>query len=133
MTTLIRERLTGVNFPKVGFVMDSDEYLSEMRRVYKSVSDGCIALQKKLGAYAKDRLPIYLKHEQEIKEILNDTPTANEILGIITDIGLDINDFYSVYSKEKINDAVRYAKELKDRYTVLWLYYDLYGTEEILG
>ena len=24
--------------------------------------------------------------------------------------------------KEKINNAIKYAKELKDRYTVLWVY-----------
>ena len=28
---------------------------------------------------------------------------------------------------DKIKDAISYAKELKDRYTVLWLYYDLFG------
>ena len=27
------------------------------------------------------------------------------------------------YGEEKIRDAVKYAKDLKDRYTVLWLYY----------
>ena len=31
--------------------------------------------------------------------------------------------------KKKINDAVAYAKDLKDRYTVLWLNYDLFGDE----
>lgn len=27
--------------------------------------------------------------------------------------------------KEKIQDAIWYAKDLKDRYSVLWMYYDL--------
>ena len=35
--------------------------------------------------------------------------------------------FYKLYSAEKMNDAVHYAKELKDRYTVLWMYYDMFG------
>ena len=30
----------------------------------------------------------------------------------------------------QIEDAIAYAKELKDRYTVLWLYYDLFGIKE---
>lgn len=30
-------------------------------------------------------------------------------------------------SEEKIQNAISYAKDLKDRYTVLWLYYDLFG------
>ena len=37
-----------------------------------------------------------------------------------------------MYSKEKLEDAVKYAKYLKDRYTVLWMYFDLFGTDEIL-
>ena len=27
----------------------------------------------------------------------------------------------STYTEDKIADAIRYAKDLKDRYTVLWL------------
>ena len=42
---------------------------------------------------------------------------------------IDLNEFYKLYGKEKINTAVHYAKDLKDRYTVLWLYYDLFGVE----
>ena len=33
----------------------------------------------------------------------------------------------SLYSTEKITEAIAYGKELKDRYTVLWMYYDLMG------
>ena len=40
---------------------------------------------------------------------------------------LDINEFYDLYGKQRINDAVIYAKDLKDRYTVLWLNYDFFG------
>ena len=28
-----------------------------------------------------------------------------------------------------LRDAIGYAKELKDRYTVLWMYFDLFGGE----
>ena len=36
---------------------------------------------------------------------------------------------YALYGEEKIHNAILYAKDLKDRYTVLWLYYDLFGGE----
>ena len=36
---------------------------------------------------------------------------------------LIFNVFINMYGKEKIADAVLYGKDLKDRYTVLWLYY----------
>jgi capsular polysaccharide biosynthesis protein len=33
------------------------------------------------------------------------------------------------YEAQKIADAISYAKELKDRYTVLWMHYDMFGGE----
>ena len=44
-------------------------------------------------------------------------------------VSLDVEDFYKLYDKQKIKDAILYAKDLKDRYTVLWLYYDLFGNK----
>jgi len=36
-------------------------------------------------------------------------------------------EFYKLYDHKKISDAILYAKDLKDRYTVLWMHYDFYG------
>ena len=35
--------------------------------------------------------------------------------------------FWGATDTQTIQNAIDYAKELKDRYTVLWLYYDFYG------
>lgn len=40
---------------------------------------------------------------------------------MLTDVGLDMDEFHKMYSDEKLADALRYAKDLKDRYTVLWM------------
>ncbi len=37
---------------------------------------------------------------------------------------LDVSELYNTYGEQKINDAILYAKDLKDRYTVLWLNYE---------
>ena len=47
------------------------------------------------------------------------------MLALCEKVGLDYADFYSLYGEEKIADALLYAKDLKDRYTVLWMNYDL--------
>ena len=57
-------------------------------------------------------------------------PTADKICEMLSLVGLDMRQFYAAYGEEKINDAIRYAKDLKDRYTVLWVYYDMLGGEE---
>ena len=54
-------------------------------------------------------------------------PGASEIEETLNLAGLDMSEFYATYPAEKIKDAITYAKDLKDRYTVLWLYYDLFG------
>lgn len=42
---------------------------------------------------------------------------------LLSVLELDMNEFYKLYDNDKINDAILYSKDLKDRYTVLWLYY----------
>ena len=54
-------------------------------------------------------------------------PSADEILRMLEAVELDMAAFYKLYAPKKIADAISYAKELKDRYTVLWMYYDLFG------
>jgi hypothetical protein len=54
-------------------------------------------------------------------------PKAEEIEKMLAAVGLDKAAFYKLYSGRKIADAILYAKELKDRYTVLWLHYDMFG------
>ena len=86
-----------------------------------------MALQEKVGFYKKDRTLVYKTKEKEIKDILAEMPTAKEIKAMLDLVELDINEFYSLYGEDKIKDAVKYAKDLKDRYTVLWMYYDVMG------
>ena len=49
------------------------------------------------------------------------------MLALTEKIGLSYEDFIGLYGKDKIDDAILYAKDLKDRYTVLWTYYDLFN------
>ena len=126
----IREEILGKAFPDKLFRQPREEYEAEIKRVYGSAAEGCIALQDKVGNYAKNRLPVYLEKEAEIRQILAEMPSAEEITRILAAVGYDTADFYKLYDTQKIKDAIPYAKELKDRYTVLWLYYDLFGIKE---
>lgn len=50
----------------------------------------------------------------------------------LTDIGFDLSAFEKMYGKEKIELGIWFAKDLKDRYTVLWLYDELFLNDELL-
>ena len=125
ITAAVREKLLKGKFPEVMPVRDMNKINAEVKRVYGPVADGCIALQEKIGNYETDRR--YKEKEAEIRAILSEMPTADEIIGMLKKTELDIVEFYSLYGEKKINDAVLYAKDLKDRYTVLWVNYDFLG------
>lgn len=130
VTAEIREKIIKTKFPQKIYRQNETEYTEKMNSIYKQVANGCIELQEKIGNYKKNRLPFYLEKENEIKAILSEMPKASEIKDMLSLAELDINEFYSLYSKEKIENAVSYAKDLKDRYTVLWVNYDLFGGQE---
>ena len=53
--------------------------------------------------------------EREIRAILSEMPSAQEIRDMLALVGLDMAAFYEQYGQEKIDNAVLYAKDLKDR------------------
>ena len=59
----------------------------------------------------------------QIKEVLAEAPDEKRMLEMVESVGLDYAEFVKLYGQEKIDTAVLYAKDLKDRYSVLWLNY----------
>lgn len=127
ITAKLREEIVKSDFPDKIYRLSSEEYKEKMNKIYKSVSEGCISLQNRIGNYSKDRIQTYKQKEEEIKNILSQMPRSEDIEQMLSVVGLDVEEFYKLYGKQKIQDAILYAKDLKDRYTVLWLYYDLFG------
>jgi glycerol-1-phosphate dehydrogenase [NAD(P)+] len=125
ITAKIREKILSRPFPSGIYRTSPKAYTEIMTRIYQSAADGCISLQEKNGNYTNHRA--YLQKEDNIRAILAEMPTADAILQMLSLADLDMADFYRLYGNERIEQAIFYAKDLKDRYTVLWLYYDLYG------
>ncbi len=126
ITAQIREKILADKFPSKIFRDTREIYESKIKSVYKQVADGCIELQDKVGNYANNRINVYLEKETEIRKILEEMPASEDIYDMLSLVGLDVKEFYSLYGK-KIEKAILYAKDLKDRYTVLWINYDFYG------
>ena len=128
VTAQLRQTLLSKPFPAKRHI--PADYAVQMQRVYGPVAEGCMELQKKVGFYEKPLLNTYLAKEAEIKEILAEMPTPEALEKMLGAVGLSMEAFCKLYSHEKLLDAVTYGKDLKDRYTVLWLYNDLFGGEE---
>jgi len=131
ITCQLREKLLQNSWPEVQFRPERSTYEAEMDRIYGSVGSSCVALQDKMGRYEQNMAPIYKEKEAAIRALLAEVPTAAEIEAMLTAVGMDMGEFYKLYSTEKINDAILWAKDLKDRYTVLWLYFDLFGGKKL--
>ncbi len=123
-TQKLREKLLKIDMPGEKSNHTTEKWEENIRRIYASAADGVIALQNKLGWYNVERNAVYRKKWAEIKAVLADTPSSDELIAYLDSVGLDIADYEKEYGEEKINDALFYAKDLKDRYSVLWMYYD---------
>ena len=136
-TAKLREELLEiVEIEGVCSRFDQNYYQKEIERIYGKVSLEVLALQEKMGWYKENRLPIYKEKWMEIKDLLRSAPTAEKMLALTEGVGLSYENFKKTYGEEKIRDAHFYAKDLKDRYSVLWLYFDLKccsGGEEVLN
>lgn len=128
-TEMLREKLLKYKTcPTRGtgsYKFDREAWEKDIRAVYTDAADGVIALQDKLGWYETDRLPVYQSRWDKIRDVLSEAPSSEEMLRYIQSAGLDFTEFEKMYGRQKIENALRYGKDLKDRYTVLWMYRDL--------
>ena len=125
-TAKLRERLLAIediNAYTASF--NKADYEANIRRIYGKIADEVLALQEKMGWYGVDRVSVYREKWDEIRALLADAPSAKEMLRLTEQVGLSFESFRTLYGAEKIADAHLYAKDLKDRYTVLWMVYDL--------
>lgn len=98
-------------------VFDRGFWEKRVNEIYKKAASGIIELQDKVKLHG---LTVETPQDK-INEILMRHPSADEILALIEPVGYDMKEFVKLYGEKKIRDAVYYAKDLKDRYTVLWL------------
>lgn len=122
-TQRIREKLLGMNPDDFEFEFKRDIWEENIRKIYTKASDGVIALQDKLGWYENCDISVYKQKWDEITACLSEVPDSKKLIEYINSVELDISDFDKMYGKEKIDNALLYAKDLKDRYSVLWMYY----------
>lgn len=125
VTARLREKLIALPLPLSSKAETARSREDALRRIYTTAADGIIALQEKVGLYRELDISLFAEHWEEIKAILSEAPTYEQMLTYLSDIGLDINEFHYFYGKDVLDDSVKYAKDLKDRYTVLWLCYAL--------
>lgn len=124
LTAKIREEILAKTPVRREF--DENAWKSEVERIYLSSAEEVVALQKKMGWYWEDNSSKVLPKWEEIKAVLAEAPTEAEMHQMIQAVNMDYQEFVDLYGQVKIDEGVLYAKDLKDRYSVLWLYYEFF-------
>lgn len=124
LTARIREQILASTPKKRAF--DKEEWMREIERIYLSSAEEVIALQEGLGRYYQDNEADILEKWDAIRALLAEAPGEQEMQEMIAAVGLNYQEFEEFYGSSKLADALLYAKDLKDRYSVLWLYYQFF-------
>ena len=96
-----------------------------LREVYGPLSDEILSLQEKTGFYREDRMPRIKEKWEEIRALLETFPTAEEYLAMLKTLGFRMEEFRAFYGEDYIRESILYAKDLKERYTLLNLLADV--------
>ena len=126
LTARLREELLKLERPLPELAAYAKDWQNGVRAVYSTAAEDIIAAQKKIGLYdtALDIAALDAAWD-DVRAILADAPDYARMCTYVDAIGLNMRDFAAFYGEKCINDGVLYAKDLKDRFTVLWLTYAL--------
>ena len=128
VTARLREEIRSFAIPTFSSV--SDKVREECyEKIYGAIAPEVSELQKSSGRYANPVNDVYREKWDEVVAILSECPKAAEIGEMLTDCGFDLSLFVPMYGAEKIQNGIWFAKDLKDRYSVLWLYFNMFFTE----
>ena len=122
-TQKIREEIIKEGIPETLPFFERSAWEQGVKDIYTKAAEGVVSLQEKLGWHEEKRS--YQKMEAEIIAVLREAPSSDYMEMLLAKVGLNSERFEAMYGAEKIEHAVWYAKELKDRYSVLWLYNEI--------
>ena len=128
VTASLREEICKISKPEFYHISDSIRE-NAYKKIYSSIWKEVWDLQEDAQSYESFDDNVYIQKWDEIIEILKECPSAEEICRMLTDVGFDLELFEKQYGIEKIQNGIWFAKDLKNRYSVLWLYDFLFFNE----
>lgn len=129
LTAAMREEIASRETP-VFRTEDREAREAAWRHIYGPIAGEVAALQAEAGSYDRDLTGLYAEKWDAIRAILRECPTADECRDMLLAAGFDMDAPEAMYGAEKIADAMRYGKDLKDRYSMLWIHYALFSGAE---
>jgi glycerol-1-phosphate dehydrogenase [NAD(P)+] len=129
VTAALREQILDLDVPQFHKI-SKEQRERAYRVIYRDFWQDVKKIQDEAGRYDRDMTPFYASHWEEIRAILRLCPPLEEIRAMLIEIEFDMDAFVQMYGEDKIRRGIWFGKDLKDRYSVLWLYGDLFLNEE---
>ena len=109
--------------------MSKETWQAEMKRAYREGADSIISLEEKAGKNDPEkllrRLQVIEEKWDEIRAFAGTVPQSSMIYDLLKQMNAACVPGDVEVKKEYVYDSLRYAKELRDRYTVLQLMWDI--------
>ncbi len=117
---------------------DKEAWIRDMRKYYGVAADGIIALEEKCGKNdvekRNQRLQVMKEHWGEIRSLIEESlPPTADMVELMTSIDAPVYPEEIDISTERTKEAILYAKEVRDRYTLLQILWDLGLSEKFAG
>lgn len=107
----------------------TETWEKEMRRCYRDSAEGIIELEKETKKNDPNsllkRLSVIEKKWDEIQALAKTAPKASEIYHVLEEMEAAKVPADVGISQEYVYNSIRYGKELRDRYTILQLMWDI--------
>ena len=121
----LRYQLLNADPAAFAHAFDAAAWKDEIRRVFASRASEVIALQEEVGFYRVDRVQKIRERWPDVCRTIRKSPTGEEVLAMLQAAGYRMEELTAMYPEAVLRDCMIYAKDLKDRYTQLWLWQDI--------
>ena len=106
-----------------------EAWVNEINRVFPAVADDIILLEKQAGKntieHKNARINTIEEHWNDIKEVLEATPQVEKLEELLLNMKAPTRPIQVGIDKTLVKDSILYAKEVRNRYTILQLLWDL--------
>ncbi|MGI5893394.1 MAG: sn-glycerol-1-phosphate dehydrogenase [Candidatus Merdivicinus sp.] len=109
---------------------DWTKWREQVRKGYGAAADGVFALEKTAQKNAvephRERLAYIQEHWTELRKVIRETlPSSQKVAGLLQELGGAAYPDEIGVEPELVKEAILLAKELRNRYTILQLLWDL--------
>lgn len=108
---------------------DLHAWEEEMKEYYRAAAGGVLKLEQEIGKnnpeVIKKRLTVIKEHEEEIRKLIDALPSPEVVEDLLKSMDAPYLPSQVGVSDEEVRRAVICAKELRNRYGLLQLLYDL--------